>query len=265
MSVELRTQAAMERCETEREETEAKAAAFEAFAERVADAPVESGGAGSGGALSGGTPSGGGPAAGALSVHATGTSSNGVDVVRSAFRETVLPHADADGVTAAMADELSTDLAAAFSPAANGLPRESKRTLLERVDERRSECRLLVAAVDAERERLDEFAAELDAVTGWLAEADETSLLRLGFEDLRARHDRLASFRETCDELARERQAELRGTRNSGLKGIRKRELVDALYGNFPDDHPVLADLARLADLLADCQRAVRRHLCARA
>jgi hypothetical protein len=257
MTVELRTHAARERAAAESERIERKVAAFESFERRVRDVPVDAGGRAGSSAPTG--PSTGG----ALSVG-TPTDGGATETVREAFDETVLPRADADSRQKAMVDELSLDLAAALSPAGTGFAPGLKARLLERVGERRSECRLLAEATAAERDCLDALGEDLDAVTSWLAETDETSLLQLGFEELRARHDRLAAHRETCDELARRRQRAIDDTRYGDAIGIRERDVLGMLYEDFPVDHPVLADLAALDSLLEDCQRAVRRHLCAR-
>jgi hypothetical protein len=269
--VELRTHAAVERAEAERERIERKVAAFEAFAERVsevsADAGQQAGGVGRSGPA-GSTPAGGSLAGSAVTAGTTASGTRATDdaaeTVREAFAETVLPYADADTLSEAMADELSAELATALSPAAGGFTPGLKAQLLSRVEARTKECGLLADAIGTERDRIRAVADELDAATDWLAEADETPLLQLGFEELRERHDRLAEFRETYDRLADERQSAVRGTQNDGLTGIRESELLDHLYADFEDDHPVLADLARLDDALADCQRAVRKHLCAR-
>lgn len=270
MTAKLRTHAAVERAEAEREHVEQKRSAFESFGRRVRSIPADGGDSTnasasvelSPGGLSSGSPTPGGT----LAVGgAAGTAASGnAESVREAFRETVLLLADADDPQEAMADELSPDLAAALSPASGGFAPETKAQLVSRVGERVRECRLLGDAVAAERDRLREVADELDRTTEWVAEADETPLLQLGFEELRERHDRLAELRETCDELARERQSSLRETRNDGGTGVRIREVRRLLYADFADDHPVLADLARLDSVLAECQRSVRRHLCAR-
>ncbi|WP_158056884.1 DUF7260 family protein [Halorussus halophilus] len=272
MSVELRTHAAIERATAERERVEEKAAAFRQFDERV-QAVSATGGASTGGVSANATvsnavtPSGAqqSPVGTTLSVGSSSRSStDATDTVREAFAATILPYAEVETTQNALADELSTDLAAALSPAAGGFAPGLKKQLLARVSERRRECQLLSDAIETERERLEPIAEELDAITSWVAEADETPLLQLGFEELRSRHDHLDAHRETCEELAHERQTAIRGTRNDGLTGIRQRELLDLLYEDFADDNPVLADIARLDDLLAECQRAVRRHLCAR-
>lgn len=261
MTIELRTPEAIERADAERERVERKVEAFEAFADRVSDVSPDGGrNAGASGA-----PGAVGPNATGANALAVGTTTGGgTEAVREAFRETVLPHAEADAMQAALADELSPDLAAALSPAVGGFSAGLRDRLRSRAEKRRAECRLLADGIAAERDRLREFADELETVTGWLAEADETPLLQLGFEELRARHDRLAEFRETCDDLAERRQASLGETRRDGLTGIRERELRDHLYADFEADNPVLADLAELDAALAECQRSVRRHLCAR-
>lgn len=274
MTAKLRTHAAVERAEAEREHAEDKRAAFESFGRRVRSISADGGGgsggrpsaSASGGPSPGGLSSGNPSLGGALAVGGTaGTATSGsAESVREAFRETVLPFADSDDLREAMADELSPDLSAALSPANGGFAPGTRAQLVSRVGERVGECRLLADALAEERDSLREFADELDRTTEWVAEADETPLLQLGFEELRERHDRLAELRETCDDLARQRQASLRETRCDGGTGIRTSEVRRLLYADFADDHPVLADLARLDAVLAECQRSVRRHLCAR-
>ena len=259
---EPRTPAAVERAASERDRIAEKVAAFGEFRERVAAVSVTN--ANRQGGRSAGS-SGGRSAGSALAVGTTGAdASGGAATVREAFCETVLPYADVESMQEAMADELSPELTAALSPAAGGFSTGLKRQLLAQADQRRKECRLLADGIEGERDRVRDIADELSEMTDWLADADETTLLQLGFEELRARHDRLAQFRATCDRLAAERQAAIRETRNDGLTGIREAELLAHLYGEFSDAHPVLADLAELDAVLADCQRAVRSHLCAR-
>lgn len=291
MTIELQTHAAVERADAERERIEEKAKAFGKFAERVGAisasgslsnqqsagsglAGSQSVGSGLVGNQSGGSGLTGHQSAGSMSptrqsagntlTSGTSASAGGPEAVREEFRETVAPYADADSMQEALADELSPDLAAALAPAAGGFASALREQLVTRAEERASECRLLAAGIETECDRLQEIASDLSDMTDWLAEADETPLLQLGFEELRGRHDRLAEERATCDELARKRQATFDGTQRDGLTGIRETELRNHLYAEFESDHPVLADLARLDDLLVDCQRPVREHLCAR-
>ncbi|WP_132060697.1 DUF7260 family protein [Halorussus amylolyticus] len=262
MTVELRTHAAIERADAERDRIEAKADAFDAFDERVRAISATPVGRASASAATASAPGG---ALAVLSGKGGPTDAGGTKAVREAFAATVLPRVETDSARAAMADELSPDLATALSSAGAGFAPELKARLVSRIGERRAECRLLADAIGTERDRLASAADRLDEMTEWVADADDTPLSDLGFDGLRARHDRLAAFRATCDELARDRQADLRGTHRDGPTGVRARELLDLLYDDFADGHPLLADIARLDSLLADCQRAVRRHLCSRA
>lgn len=258
--IDLRTPEAVERAAAERERIEEKVDAFDAFGDRVAGVSAEAG-------RRAGTANPAAARATETAVVASGTparSAGAAESVREAFRETVLPYAEPESLQQAMADELSPELTTALSPAAGGLTPGLKSQLVSRAEQRRRECRLLADAIETERERLAELGDELDRIVGEVVGADETPLLQLGFEELRERHDRLAELRATCDRLAADRQAAIRGARHDGLTGVRQSELLDHLYADLPDGHPGLADVARLDAVLADCQRAVRDHLCSR-
>jgi len=101
-----------------------------------------------------------------------------------------------------------------------------------------------------------------EEITAWLSSADGTPLLGLDFEGLRARHERLAAFREQCDRLARKRQSLLtRTVSEGGAAGVDHRSLVESLYGGLPTAHPVLSAAVTLEEVCTDCQKAVRDHL----
>ncbi|WP_435178297.1 DUF7260 family protein [Halorussus sp. AFM4] len=258
--VELRTPEAVERAAAERDRIEEKVEAFAAFGDRVAELSADAGRRAGAAKPAAARSAQSAVVAGGASTQSVETTAN----VREAFRETVLPYAEPESPQQAMADELSPELTTALSPAAAGLTPGLKDQLLSRVERRRRECRLLADAIETERERLDELGEELGRIVDEVADADETPLLQLGFEELRERHDRLAELRERCDRLAADRQAAIRGARRDGLTGVRQSELLDHLYGDLRAAHPGLADLARLDAVLADCQRVVRDHLCSR-
>ena len=97
-------------------------------------------------------------------------------------------------------------------------------------------------------------------------ESVEAAVTNLGFGALQRRHETLASHRDRCEELARERQVFLEGTTNDGIDvGVRHRSVLPYLYQDFPVDHPVLATAAELDQTCWECQRAVRDHLVRRA
>jgi hypothetical protein len=256
--VETYVDRARTRVRAEREAVAAKRDAFEAFRDRVADIPTAPAPA----AASGVT------AAAGQQFRADGSGDDRCRRVRTAFDETVRPHsvADVDGpesLLATVRSEFTDAIAVALAPTTEpSFSAELKRLLLSEADDRRTEADVTCRALAREQSALDDAADAVDAVTAWIAGADETPLTDLGFEELRDRHEALADHRESCRELSRERQAFLRGTTNRGTDlGIRHRSLLGYVYRDLPVDHPVLATATRLEATCRDCQRAVREHL----
>lgn len=88
-----------------------------------------------------------------------------------------------------------------------------------------------------------------------------TALTELGFEKLRARHERLSAYRSCCREPASHRQDFLPGATSQGETiGVSHSDLVDDAYRDFPAGRPVLATVARLDETCGECQRIVRQH-----
>ena len=264
MTLETHIDQAQTRVSEERTHVAGKRRAFEAFGRRVREIPTTGADA---------SPGAGGGAGelftAAQTTTTTGTSSAGGSCqdVCEAFAETVHPYSatdiDADGLAETMRSELDDDLAVALAPNTGGqLAATTKQAVLTKVTERGKELAVMRSALEIEEESLQSAAATTERVTDWLVEANETPLTELGFEALRARHETLAAHRQRCDELARDRQAVLdRTTSNEGAAGINHRTLVSFLYEEFPVEYPVLATVARLDEVCADCQRVVRDHL----
>ncbi|EMA44894.1 DUF7260 family protein [Halococcus saccharolyticus] len=189
--------------------------------------------------------------------------------VREQFATTVRPHSTADvddGETLleAIAAELSEQVAVALAPqnATVGFTAGIKNGVLSEVTQRRSELRAMERALDREAESLVEATDTLDDVLGWIVEVNETPLTELGFEALRARHDRLDEFREECATVARDRQSVLRATTTGdGEAGIAHQDLAACLYDAFPVAYPILSTVARVIEVCDRCQRAIRAHL----
>ena len=262
MGVETYVARARERATAEREAVDAKRGAFGAFADRVADLPTESARVSAPGMTA---PTG-------ARFHTEGSTDDGCRAVRTAFAETVRPHSAAaeDGdepLLETVREEFTDAIAVALAPTtATAFSDRIKRSLVSEVDAQRAETAVMVRALDRERSHLDEAGNAVDGITSWIAEADETPLTDLGFDALRRRHRTLATHRERCDDLARQRQAFLRETTSRNAEaGVRHRSLVEYLYRDFPVDHPVLATAARLDAVCAECQRTVRKHLVRRA
>jgi hypothetical protein len=262
MTVNTHIADARTRVRAEREAVEAKVAAFETFRDRVTELPTEP------------TPSSGAgiTATAGRQLTADAPSEDHCRAVRRAFAETVRPHSvadldDSESLLATIREELSEPVAAALAPTASAsFSPELKRMVLSEATTRRTETAVLRRALGREATQLDDAGEVVDDVTGWIANADETPLTELGFDQLRRRHETLADHRDRCGAVATRRQEFLQGTTNRNVEvGIRHRSLVPYLYDDFPVDHPVLATVTRLDAVCAECQRAVRTHLVRRA
>lgn len=261
-TVDTFIQQALTRARAERGRIVEKRNALAAFAGRVEDIPAEAP-----------QPQGGqqGATTGiSLSTLARTTTTGPARcrAVREAFAQTVRPQnvedeGASESLTATVAAELTDDIAAALAPAeSHRFHPVLKQRVLTETTARRQECAVLVEALEREREALRDANTDVGAVLDWLVQANDTPLTSLGFEDLRARHDTLATNRDRCERLARERQALLnRKTCRGTHLGLIHRSLVTSLYADFAVDYPVLATVARLDSACADCQRAVRAHL----
>lgn len=263
MTVDTFIQQALTRARAERERIVEKRDALAAFADRVEEIPAESPQP-QGGEQRATT---GEPISTQACAPTTGTARR--RAVREAFAQTVHTQSVEDegafeSFVGTIAAELTDDVAAALAPAESTRPFHPvlKQRVLAETTARRQECAVLVEALDREREALRDANTDVVAVLDWLVRANDIPLTSLGFEDLRARHDTLATHRDRCERLAHDRQALLnRKTCHGTHLGLTHRSLVTSLYADFAVDYPVLATVARLDSACGDCQRVVRAHL----
>jgi hypothetical protein len=257
MTVETHVADAVERVDAEREWIERRLRAVDRFESAVRDIDPAS------------EPSGGmaGPMTDGGVTAALGGSAASPDLcaeVREAFAETVHPTAErAPSLGEALCDELGEGVALALSPeSAHRFTPPVKESVLTAVGKRRAQLRAFRRVLSLEAESLDAAAGEVEAITGWLAAADETPLLDLGFGELQERHERLAAFRETCTERSQQRQATLARTiSDGGAAAIEHESVVESLYEEFPTTYPVLLTVAKLDRVCADAQETVRDHI----
>jgi hypothetical protein len=207
-------------------------------------------------------------AGGATHLSADASNTDGCRTVRTAFAETIRPHSVADideseSLLETIREEFTDAIAVALAPTTEAsFTPELKQLVLAEAQSRQSEATALRKALGREDEHLDDAAETVDDIIEWVVDANETPLTDLGFDALQQRHETLASHRDRCEEVARDRQEFLQKTTNNGLDaGVRHRSLIPYLYQDFPVDHPVLATVARLNETCQECQRAVRDHL----
>ncbi|RKD93642.1 DUF7260 family protein [Halopiger aswanensis] len=189
-------------------------------------------------------------------------------VVRRTFLETIVPHTtiEIDGeesVVRALAAEFSRDIAVALTTNSTWTA-ELKTAVVEAATTRRFEAERLQAALETEAERLETLVDDLDSIVAWLRSTAAESLHQCGFDELRAKHDRLEEFCDRLGTVLEERQERLQDpVRDAG--DVPYRTLVESVYASFDSRYPVLATLTRLYRICRECQRTVRDHLVRRA
>ncbi len=256
MSVETHLHRARERVATEREVVAAKRDALATFETRVREqspsgSRIESGHTGEGG----------------VAARAVTQGGDDLEQVRSAFADTVAPHTAHESVLAALQHELGEEAALALAPTTNAtVTQQLQGELCSRTTARKRELAATLTALDGERDSLATHVETADDAVGWLTDADETPLSALGFDALRARHDRLDALQSACADSLDDRQAWLAATTSEhGQVGVVHRSLAASLYEDFPVEYPVVETLTRLHGVCKDAQRAVRAHLVRRA
>jgi len=254
MSIDTHLDDALTRVETERQQVEQKLTAFERFTSTVQGVePARQPGSQ--------MVADGGSNAMAATQHSP---RDRCDRVRGAFAETVYEAANDDlSLAETMSEELCEAVALALARGTtHGFTPTVKRTIITATEQRQAELGALRTALRREAESLQSAGTEVEEMTAWLTDADETPLLELGFEQLRARHEQLSRYRDRCEELTSQRQAVLEKTTSKGAAaGVDHRAVVDYLYQEFPISHPVLSTATSLDEVCADCQATVRDHL----
>jgi hypothetical protein len=261
MTVETHVQDALDRATTERAHVAEKGTAFQEFGAAVREVDPAAGPSQTGGPM----------ADGGVAVSATGYCAGGTETgckrVRELFEETVGQVSDVQNsqettietIRAEFCEEVA--LALSSHSESNFTP-NVKQVVLTAAGNRRQELGALEKALCTERDSLDAAAESVTEITAWLAAADQTPLLDLSFEELRERHEQLATFREQCDRIGKQRQETLETTTSfEGSAGIEHDGVVTYLYDDFPATYPVLSTTTRLDEVCAECQHAVRDHL----
>ncbi len=259
MNVDTYIKQAQTRVRAEQEAIDEMLAAYETFIRRVRELETDQ------------TSS---PAAGistAGGITHISTDASGPDrcrTVRTAFDETIRPHSVADideteSLLDTIREEFTDAIALALAPTTDAsFTPELKQMVFAEARSRRAEAAALQKALGREDAHLDDAVEAVDDIIAWVVDANETPLTDLGFDALKRRHETLASHRDCCEEVARDRQAFRQERTNNGIDaGVRHRSLVPYLYQDFPVDHPVLATVATLEETCRECQRAVRDHL----
>ncbi|WP_336021490.1 DUF7260 family protein [Halobellus salinisoli] len=231
-------------------ETERQRCGFEQFRGAVTALEAERGVAS--GATAQPTPSAPGWSTGAVG-SATATAATTDDRcrrVRAAFEELVLPHVEeeAGGVPATLAAELSGEVAVALAAEGGGnrFTEPLRRAILEHVDQRLAESRVMIRALTRERDSLDEAIALLKRVDRELPAVDDSVVLLSTDEELWERRRRAALLETDLEAALRDRQSTLGDVVASEVKaGIEHDTVVEYLFGEREVTYPALDALTR--------------------
>jgi hypothetical protein len=187
--------------------------------------------------------------------------------VRNAYRETVMsvPHYDEDydqSFTDDIAEEFSPELANALATA-DALTPPLQETLLTGCQQATDGRTTLLSALDRETDSLQHACDILNEMNTTLTEMNQRPLGAWSTNEIRSTNERLAEFESQCDDLAADRQAELRSQRIPGPNRADE-ELNEYLYESLPVTYPVLADLGKFDPLLATARQHLARALITR-
>lgn len=199
-----------------------------------------------------------------MGVSEATTSTTKIEQVRNAYRETVMsvPHYDEDygqSLTNDIAEEFSPELANALATA-NTLTPPLQETLLTGCQQATDGRTTLLSTLDHEADHLQHARDALNEMNTTLTEMNQRPLGAWSSTELRATDERLADFEAQCDDLAADRQAELRSQRIPGPNSTDE-DLNKYLYESLPVTYPVLADLAGFRSLLVTARQHLERAL----
>ncbi|SIS14014.1 DUF7260 family protein [Natronorubrum thiooxidans] len=262
MPVETHIDSALSRVERERTHVDEERQAYERFHSGVASlspkpataASVNPSTAGGCFSVSGGSQS-----------ESTTTDSRRI---RELFAETVHKYSVADldakeSLLETIQEELGDPIAFVLAPGTDAeVTTQIQSAICATTQQRRRELDAMGSALDRERESLQAAANDCQTITEWVVDHNQTSLLELGFPELRRCHEQLSTHRDRCEKrlLARQETIQATTSRDAQLS-LKHRLLVRYLYQEFPVSYPILSTLTRLESVLADCQRTVRDHL----
>jgi len=225
----------------ERRETQRQRRGFEQFRATVAETePVSAGGT----AERLGSPSPG------WTTGATATTDDRCRRVRAAFEEHVVPHVDDESATvrAVLAAELSTEVAVALASTGGGnrFTQPLQRAILEHVEQRLAESRVMCRALAIELDSLDSAIETLKHVDQSLPAVDASVRILSEDADLWMRRERAASLEDDLDAAIRERQSTLESVTATEVKaGIGHDTVVEYLFGEREVTYPALDALLR--------------------
>lgn len=195
---------------------------------------------------------------------ATSVSGTQIEKIREAYKETVMgvPHYEDDyghSLEDNLAIEFSSELATTLTTA-DSLTPSLKETLLS-ASQQASEKRVtLLNTLNHEAENLQRAREAFKEMNSILTEMNEQPLAAWSQHEIFSGYDQIQEFETGCDELASDRQTELRSRRSHEVNYDHE-EFTEYLYEALPVTYPVLTDIAELNSLLQTARRRLERVL----
>lgn len=173
------------------------------------------------------------------------TTAGGCRRVRAAFEELVLPHVDdaSRDVHAAIAAELSGEVAVALASGGGGnrYTEPLRRAVLDCVDQRLAESRVMLRVLERELSSLDDAIEALKTVASSLPSVEKSALLLRDDAELWGRRRQSAALETDLEDAIETRQSTLESVTASDVKaGIRHDTVVEYLFGDRDTTHPAL-------------------------
>lgn len=189
----------------------------------------------------------------AAAVGGPPTPDHGLDLVRSAYEETVMSmnhyvEEYDEPLVRNMGHEFGEEVATAVADGGQLTP-PLKQALLARAREAAHDRERLMTQLDRESESLDDAHGQLTSLAAAVDEAETRSLDALSFPQLTDEWHRLGEFESRISRLLARRQEALKSNAVTG-DHVRRPSLNEYLYGPLDTTFPVLADGAALGERL---------------
>lgn len=191
-------------------------------------------------------------------------SKTGITKIWNGYRETVMSvaHYEDDyghSLEDDLAMEFGPELATALSTA-DSLTAPLKETLLSSTQQASESRAALLNPLNREAESIQRIRTLFGEMSTTLAEMNRQPLTDWSQHEIYSGYDRLQEFETQCDELAADRQAELRSQRVQDAKHYGE-NFNEYLYKSLSVTYPVLADIAEIKSLLQTARRSLERVL----
>lgn len=189
--------------------------------------------------------------------------------IRELFAETIRPYSVADIDTEetlleTVQEELGDSIAFVLAPGTDvQVTTQIQQTICSVAQYRQRELNLMAKILEQEYESIQAATHDFQTISNWVKQRNQSSLQKLGFDELQHNHEKLSSHRSCCEDRLYARQETIQATRIGQNAQISRKHqpVVTYLYQELPVTYPILSTITRLDMLLADCQRTIRDHL----